>query len=105
MTRVFSARRGGPTVSAADLTFRSGYTATVALLRDCAVSATIDEEAQDLALEPAPMKQSMPGRLGSLPTNYLKSWLGTPWDRRLSRAALIIPSIRRWEREYEKLNE
>src|SRR5262245_30939090 len=51
------------------------------------------------------MPQSMPGRLGSRFTNYFKAVFGTPWDRRLAKAALEIGAIRAREREYEKLND
>ncbi len=62
-------------------------------------------EPPDETLEKEPMPQSMPGRLGSSFTNYIKSWFGSPWDRRLAKAALCIPSIRAYEAEYLNLNE
>ncbi|MBX7105596.1 MAG: preprotein translocase subunit SecA [Gemmataceae bacterium] len=65
--------------------------------------AVIDEpEVRD---EPLVLKQSTPGRLGSSFTNFFQSIFGTPWDRRLAKAALMIPSIRSWEKKYENLNE
>jgi preprotein translocase subunit SecA len=49
--------------------------------------------------------QSVPGRLGGRISNYLRSWFGTPWDRRIARASLMIPAIRAREREYENLTD
>lgn len=68
------------------------------------MSAAIAEPEHEI-LEKEPMPQSVPGRLGSKVTNYVKSWFGSPWDRRLAKAALAIPAIRRWEREYENMSE
>src|SRR5262245_28399998 len=56
-------------------------------------------------LEKESIPQSVPGRLGNSITNFFRVWFGSPWDRRLAKAARAIPSIRRWEREYENMNE
>ena len=40
------------------------------------------------------------GRLGPWPVNQVVSVVGLPWKRRLSRAALLIPRIRAWERRF-----
>jgi preprotein translocase subunit SecA len=45
------------------------------------------------------------GRLGFRPFNYLRSWLGLPWQRRLGWAALQVPKIRYWEGRFESLND
>jgi preprotein translocase subunit SecA len=45
------------------------------------------------------------GRLGSYPSNRVRSLIGSPWQRRLSRAALLVPACRRREREFEKLSD
>lgn len=51
--------------------------------------------------EPPPrMIESTPGRLGTWPANSVIARVGTPWNRRLSRAALYIPKIRYYEKEY-----
>ena len=43
---------------------------------------------------------NVPGRLGPWPVNQVVSVVGLPWKRRLSRAALLIPRIRAWERRF-----
>jgi preprotein translocase subunit SecA len=43
-------------------------------------------------------------RLGFRWYNHLRSWLGLPWQRRLGWAALQIPSIRHWEKQFENLS-
>lgn len=54
--------------------------------------------------EPPPrMIESTPGRLGTWPANSVIARVGTPWNRRLSRAALFIPKIRYWEKEIGSL--
>lgn len=46
------------------------------------------------------------GRLGWWPINLLSAALPIvpPWRRRLAKAALLIPRIRRWERYFDSLN-
>lgn len=44
-------------------------------------------------------------RFGSYWKNQLLSWVGTPWDRRLAQAALLIPKIRFYESEFDKLTD
>ncbi len=46
-----------------------------------------------------------PNRLGSWVKNYVVSWIGLPWQRRLAAAALYVPYIREWEEKFEKLND
>ncbi|QDU19659.1 preprotein translocase subunit SecA [Urbifossiella limnaea] len=49
--------------------------------------------------------ENVPGRLGTVPVNRVMSAAGMPWQRRLSRAALMVPAIRHWERVHLKLND
>jgi preprotein translocase subunit SecA len=49
--------------------------------------------------------KNMTGRLGLDPVNRIQAVFGSPWQRRLSRAALLVPSIRRWEREFGSLSD
>src|SRR5262245_24553529 len=49
--------------------------------------------------------QSVPGRLGPLPLNNVRAVLGGPRSRRFGRAARLVPEIRHWESEYEKLSD
>jgi preprotein translocase subunit SecA len=44
-------------------------------------------------------------RLGIRPLNYLKALFGLPWQRRLGRAALLVPRIRYWEKQFERLSD
>lgn len=37
--------------------------------------------------------------------NHVKAWVGTPTQRRLSQAALLVPRIRYWEQEFSRLSE
>jgi preprotein translocase subunit SecA len=49
-------------------------------------------------------KASAPtGRLGSWGRNVFLSLFGAPWQRRLARAALYIPRIRSWEKQFDAL--
>lgn len=49
--------------------------------------------------------ENVPGRLGLDPVNRVMAVAGSPWKRRLSRAALMIPAIRHWEKQYLGLND
>lgn len=44
-------------------------------------------------------------RLGSRWFNHVRAALGLPWQRRLGWAALQIPKIRSWEKQFETLND
>ena len=46
-----------------------------------------------------------PNRLGGRVKNKILSLIGSPWDRRLAKAALQIPHIRHWEKEFDSLND
>jgi preprotein translocase subunit SecA len=52
----------------------------------------------------APKIANVPGRLGSDPYSRIMSAVGTPWNRRLSKAALLIPKIRDMESRFLTLN-
>jgi preprotein translocase subunit SecA len=45
------------------------------------------------------------GRLGVEWLNQVKAWFGPPWERRLARAARMVESIRRWEKELGQLSD
>jgi preprotein translocase subunit SecA len=47
---------------------------------------------------------NVPGRLGSIWRNRFYRIFGSPEQRRLARAALFIPQIRHWERQYWRLS-
>ena len=53
----------------------------------------------------AKMIESVPGRLGSTLGNWLRAIFGLPWQRRLARAALLVPAIRHFEKEFSKLDD
>ena len=70
--------------------------------------STVADEVLELApahAPAAPKIANVPGRLGSLPYNLYTSRLGLPWQRRLAKAALIIPSIRVHETRLLTLND
>ena len=46
--------------------------------------------------------ENISGRLGLWPSNIVVARTGLPWQRRLSRAALLVPRIRYWEQQYLK---
>ena len=49
---------------------------------------------------PARMIQSTPGRLGTWPANVAVARVGLPWRRRLSKAALLLPKVRYYEKQF-----
>src|SRR3954462_13145377 len=53
--------------------------------------------------EPVRVIENIPGRLGAWPVNATVSRLGTPWKRRLSRAALLISQVRYQEQQISLL--
>jgi preprotein translocase subunit SecA len=71
----------------------------------------VAEQAAQPAPEPAaaaeaPTPREMPpGRLGPWWTNALLALVGAPWQRRLARAALMVPRIRAWEKHFDKGND
>ena len=50
-------------------------------------------------IAPPPI-ENVPGRLGSYLWNRIQAMIGLPWQRRLARAALLIPRIRDWEARF-----
>ncbi|AWM40827.1 preprotein translocase subunit SecA [Gemmata obscuriglobus] len=54
----------------------------------------------------APRKiENTPGRLGSWSVNSAVSRVGTPWTRRLAKAALMIPKIRYYEKLHADVSD
>ena len=73
---------------------------------DTLTALTPLETAPPPAAKPVYVKPPQPAnRLGSWLKNHIVSWIGLPWQRRLARAALYVPTIRRWEAEFDKLND
>jgi preprotein translocase subunit SecA len=52
-----------------------------------------------------PPIENVPGRLGSYAANVIRARIERPWKRRLAKAALAIPSIRRCEARYLTMND
>jgi preprotein translocase subunit SecA len=67
------------------------------------VSTAVEHHLPGTEAEHAPL--NVTGRLGSDPANRVRALVGSPWQRRLSRAALLVPAVRRWERQFEKLSD
>jgi preprotein translocase subunit SecA len=44
-------------------------------------------------------------RLGPWPLNVVKALVGLPWQRRLGRAALLVPRIRYWEKQFTQMTD
>jgi preprotein translocase subunit SecA len=66
----------------------------------------VDAAASPVETEHLPSRALMPpGRLGSRLSNLVFSALGLPWHRRLARAALLVPRIRKWEKKAEAYTE
>ena len=60
------------------------------------------EQAEQAEAAPRPEPR---GRLGPWVKNAVFALVGLPWQRRLAQAALVVPRIRRWERQYDKLSD
>jgi preprotein translocase subunit SecA len=67
------------------------------------MSTTVATERE--AAAPVNLPESVPGRLGPQWWNMFLAAAGLPWQRRLARAALKIPRIRHWEKEYDRLSD
>jgi preprotein translocase subunit SecA len=52
-----------------------------------------------------PTRTSSTDRFGMKWLNHLKALFGTPTQRRLAQAALLIPNIRHWEQELSRLTD
>jgi preprotein translocase subunit SecA len=67
---------------------------------------TLTHPAEAAVAEPAmPRSIENNNRLGFRPLNYLKALIGLPWQRRLAYAALQVPRIRQWERQFDQLSD
>jgi preprotein translocase subunit SecA len=66
--------------------------------------AVVEPPAERVAHPHKPI-ENVPGRLGLWPVNKVLALTGSPWRRRLSRAALFIPRIRSHERHFLKLSD
>ena len=64
------------------------------------MSAVVMEPPAERVNHPHKPIENVPGRLGLWPVNKVVAAIGLPWQRRLSRAALLIPRIRYWERQF-----
>ena len=53
--------------------------------------------------EPSRKIENTPGRLGTWPINTTVARVGLPWNRRLSRAALLVPRVRYFEKVYSEV--
>ncbi len=62
-------------------------------------SAVVEPPAERVEHPPLSIA-NVPGRLGPRPVNQILAVTGLPWQRRLSRAALLIHRIRHWEKHY-----
>jgi preprotein translocase subunit SecA len=73
---------------------------------DTITAITATDQATPTGDKPVYVKPpAPPNRLGSWYKNYIVSWVGLPWQRRLAAAALYVPAIRRCEEELGKLND
>lgn len=62
-------------------------------------------EAQGKLVPKKPPIENVPDRLGSYSLNLVRARFERPWKRRLARAAVYIPAIRRCEARYLTLND
>ncbi len=75
------------------------------------MSSATEEILELVPAEPARHEMAKPkianvaGRLGTGAGNTMFSALGSPWTRRLSKAALLLPKIREFERLFLTLND
>ena len=57
------------------------------------------------APEPARLIANVPGRLGLWPVNVIRARVAMPWKRRFSRAALLVPKVRYWEKQFIRCSD
>ena len=69
------------------------------------MSSAVMEPPAERVNHPHKPIENVPGRLGPWPVNQVVAVAGLPWKRRLAKAALYIPRIRYWEREYLSLSD
>jgi preprotein translocase subunit SecA len=68
-------------------------------------SATLEPSATLSPQHNAPKIANVPGRLGPYWLNVFRARCERPWKMRLARAALLVPKIRNYERQYLQLSE
>jgi preprotein translocase subunit SecA len=66
--------------------------------------ATLHLPAEEVA-HPHRVIENTPGRLGMPPVNLVRAKISMPWKRRLSRAALMVPACRHWEKRYANISD
>jgi preprotein translocase subunit SecA len=49
--------------------------------------------------------ENTPGRLGTPPVNLVRSTVDVPWKRRLAKAALLVPAVRHYEKQFATLSD
>ena len=69
------------------------------------MSTAVVEPPAERVEHPTRMIANVPGRLGPWAVNVIRARVGVPWKRRLSAAALFIPRIRYWEKQYLELTD
>src|SRR4051812_24444762 len=69
------------------------------------MSTAVVEPPAERVEHPSRMIANVPGRLGTWPVNVVQARIGVPWKRRLSAAALYIPRIRHWEKQYLDISD
>jgi preprotein translocase subunit SecA len=70
-----------------------------------AVTSPANAETNGVVHAPPMPLPSPRNRLGSSLVNRVKALVGLPWQRRLARASLWVPRVRRWETEFDKLDD
>lgn len=69
---------------------------------------TLDQELEEQERKARPMTPPIAppsGRLGLSIKNEILAAIGLPWQRRLARAALLVPAIRHWEQEFGRFSD
>src|SRR4051812_38873072 len=69
------------------------------------MSHAVVEPPSERVAHPHKTIENVPGRLGSWPANQVLALTGSPWRRRLAKAALYIPRIRYHERQFLKVTD
>ena len=69
------------------------------------MSATVVEPPAERVEHPHRPILNVAGRLGPRAVNRVLAASAPPWRRRLARAALLIPRIRHWEKQFLTLND
>ncbi|HXG08461.1 MAG TPA: preprotein translocase subunit SecA [Gemmataceae bacterium] len=69
------------------------------------MNTVTDERVEVTAPPDVVAAQPARSRLGPRWRNRLLALLGLPWQRRLARAALLVDSIRHWERQFSRISD